>query len=104
MATGDQSHACLARIVDREDSRWDPTISWGGGHKVTDSYGLGQADPGTKTAVYTYTFGIHHAGEATGAAWATSMTIQWSWSWNYAGGRYGSPCAAWDHWQANSGW
>jgi hypothetical protein len=86
-----RSHPCLARIVDREDGRWDPTINYGGGHGDTSiSYGLGQANPGTKMAPY-------------GADWRTNPWTQLRWMRAYAG-RYGGECGAWAFWQAHWWW
>lgn len=89
-----RTHPCLAAIIDVEDPSWDPTISYGGGHNVNDSYGLGQANPGTKTARYSYTNSGHRAGELTGPNWRTSVWVQLRWASNYAIGRYGSECLA----------
>lgn len=82
---------CLVPIIDHEDPSWDPTISYGGGHNVNDSYGLGQANPGTKMASF-------------GADWATSRSTQLRWARAYAVARYGSECAAWGYWQAHWRW
>lgn len=82
---------CLAHIIDHEDGHWDPTIDFGGGHgDVYESYGLGQADPGTKMAVY-------------GADWRTNPQTQLKWARVYAQ-RYGSECGAWAFWQSHGWW
>ena len=86
-----RAHPCLARIIDREDPSWDPTISWHGGHNVNDSYGLGQANPGTKMAPF-------------GKAWRTSPWVQLRWMVAYAVARYHSECGAWAFWQRNGEW
>jgi hypothetical protein len=83
---------CLAHIVDNEDGRWDPTIDFGGGHgNVYESYGLVQANPGTKMA-------------SAGADWRTNPLTQLRWGRMYAIQRYGSTCAAWAWWQAHRWW
>lgn len=87
---------CLAHIIDVEDPSWDPTISYHGGHNINDSYGLGQGDPGTKTARYTYTVGRHRAGDPVGPGWSTGLVPELAWMRNYSIGRYGSECDAWD--------
>lgn len=81
----------MAANVDVEDPQWDPTVSYGGGHNVNDSYGLGQANPGTKMAAY-------------GAAWRTSATVQMRWMAAYATGRYGSECSALAFRRAHGWW
>lgn len=86
-----RSHPCLARIIDREDPSWDPTVSYGGGHNVNDSYGLGQANPGTKMARF-------------GADWRTNPWTQLRWTISYAVGRYGSECAALAFWLRHGWW
>lgn len=93
---------CLARIIDVEDPSWDPTISYGGGHNLNDSYGLGQGNPGTKTARYSYTVGRHRAGDQVGPGWSTDRVQELAWMRNYSIGRYGSECGAWD-WRRTHG-
>jgi hypothetical protein len=85
-----RSHPCLARIIDREDRSWDPTVSFGGGHNVHDSYGLGQANPGTKMAAF-------------GRDWRTNPWTQLRWMESYAA-RYGGECAAWAFWRTHYWW
>lgn len=85
---------CLARIIDVEDPTWDPTVSFGGGHDINNSYGLGQGNPGTKTARFSYTVGRHRAGDPVGPGWATDRVQELAWMRNYAIGRYGSECGA----------
>lgn len=87
-----RTHPCLAHIVDHEDGRWDPTINYGGGHGDTSiSYGLGQANPGTKMAAF-------------GRGWRTNPWVQLRWMRGYATARYGSECGAWWFWQRHSWW
>lgn len=78
-----RTHPCLAHIVDVEDGDWDPTVDYGGGHgNTSESYGLPQANPGTKMG-------------GAGADWASSRRTQLRWMKGYAVGRYGSECGAW---------
>lgn len=86
---------CLVAIVDAEDPPWEPTRDFGGGHGDTsESYGLPQANPGTRLARYAYTVGAHRAGDLTAPDWRTNGRVQLAWAVNYAVGRYGSTCAA----------
>ena len=83
---------CLAHIIDVEGGRWQPTESYGGGYgDVYASYGLPQADPGTKMA-------------SAGADWRTNPWTQLRWAEQYAVERYGSTCAAWQFREANGYW
>jgi hypothetical protein len=100
-----RSDPCLAHIVDVEGGRWQATESYGGSYGNTaESYGLPQADPGTKMAHWSYTVGREHAGAPTPGDWATNPWTQLAWATNYAIGRYGSVCAAWDAREANGYW
>jgi len=54
-------------------------------------YGLGQATPGTKMAVY-------------GADWKTSVVTQLKWASAYTKGRYGTWAAAYNYWQSHRNW
>jgi hypothetical protein len=84
-------HPCLANIIGPE-SGWDTTVDYGGGHgNVYESYGLGQANPGTKMAAF-------------GADWRTNPWTQLRWIISYARTRYGSECRAWSHWSAYRWW
>lgn len=83
---------CLAWIVDQENRRWDPTLDYGGGHgNVYESYGLPQANPGTKMA-------------SAGADWRTNPVTQLRWARGYAVARYGSTCAAKAFWVGHRYW
>lgn len=83
--------SCLAAIVDVEDPSWDPTVSFGGRHFDTSvSYGLPQADPGSKMV-------------SAGRGWETDPFVQLRWMRRYVIGRYGSSCAAWA-WRQSHGW
>lgn len=54
------------------------------------AYGIPQAYPGSKMA-------------SAGKDWKTNPATQIKWGLNYIRGRYGSPAAAWAHFQ-NNGW
>ena len=85
-----KTDSCLARIIDRENGSWDPTISFHGGHNPNDSYGLPQAMPGTK---------MRSAGED----WRTNPFTQLRWMRTYTRERYGGPCEALAFWN-RKGW
>ncbi|HWL59773.1 MAG TPA: lytic transglycosylase domain-containing protein [Microbacteriaceae bacterium] len=76
---------CLAALWDRE-SRWDVYAF----NASSGAYGIPQALPGDKMASH-------------GADWQTNPATQISWGLSYIGGRYGSPCGAWDFSNRN-GW
>ncbi|MEU5703761.1 transglycosylase SLT domain-containing protein [Streptomyces aurantiacus] len=76
--------ACFSRIVDHESS-WNYQAD----NPTSDAYGLMQALPGSKMS-------------SAGADWATNPATQIKWGLSYMDGRYGSPCGAWDFWQANN--
>lgn len=82
--TGDQ-WACLDALWARE-SGWSHTSA----NRSTGAYGIPQALPGSKMAVF-------------GADWATNPSTQIQWGLSYINGRYGSPCGAWGAFQ-NKGW
>ncbi|NLU66628.1 transglycosylase SLT domain-containing protein [Streptomyces sp. HNM0574] len=75
---------CFSEIVERE-SGWNYQAS----NPSSGAYGLVQALPGTKMA-------------SAGADWKTNPATQIKWGLNYMNDRYGSPCGAWDFWQANN--
>ncbi|MFR9674402.1 transglycosylase SLT domain-containing protein [Streptomyces sp. TR06-5] len=81
---GADQFQCFSNIVDHE-SGWDYTAS----NPSSGAYGLVQALPGSKMAT-------------AGADWRTNPATQIEWGLNYMNDRYGSPCGAWDFWQANS--
>lgn len=86
----ERTHPCLAAIVDVE-GKWDPTVDYGGGHgNTSESYGIGQANPGTKMAPY-------------GRDWRTNPWTQLRWMIAYAQ-RYGSECGALAFREANGWW
>jgi hypothetical protein len=75
---------CLVSLWDRE-SHWnvyDLNTSSG-------AYGIPQALPGSKMA-------------SAGADWATNPATQITWGLGYITGRYGTPCGAWDHSNADN--
>ncbi|MBL1065819.1 transglycosylase SLT domain-containing protein [Streptomyces sp. 7-21] len=76
---------CFSNIVDHE-SGWDYTAT----NPSSGAYGLMQALPGSKMA-------------SAGADWQTNPATQIEWGLSYMNDRYGSPCGAWEFWQAN-GW
>ncbi|MCX4669602.1 transglycosylase SLT domain-containing protein [Streptomyces sp. NBC_01381] len=83
MVPGDQFQ-CFSNIVDHE-STWNYQAS----NPSSGAYGLVQALPGSKMA-------------SAGADWQTNPATQIKWGLNYMNDRYGSPCGAWDFWQANN--
>jgi hypothetical protein len=77
--------AALIPMWNRE-SGWDYTAY----NASSGAYGIPQALPGSKMAVY-------------GSDWQTNPATQIKWGLSYIKSRYGSPSAAWSFWQAN-GW
>ncbi|MFG3464868.1 peptidase S1 and S6 [Streptomyces sp. NPDC047853] len=76
---------CLEKLWDHESGwRWDAD------NPYSDAYGIPQALPGGKMS-------------SAGADWATNPLTQIKWGLDYIEERpaYGSPCAAWNFWQAN---
>lgn len=73
----EQRFPACAWIIDKESVHtWDPTIDYGMGHgNVNESYGIGQANPGTKMAPF-------------GADWRTNVWTQWRWMRSYVLGRF----------------
>ncbi len=74
---------CFSNIVDHE-SGWNYRAT----NPSSGAYGLVQALPGYKM-------------QSAGADWQTNPATQIKWGLNYMDGRYGSPCGAWQFWQAN---
>ncbi|WP_101256851.1 transglycosylase SLT domain-containing protein [Streptomyces barkulensis] len=74
---------CFSNIVERE-SGWNYKAQ----NPSSGAYGLVQALPGSKMA-------------SAGADWQTNPATQIKWGLNYMNDRYGSPCGAWEFWQAN---
>ena len=75
---------CLDSLWTRE-SNWNPTAD----NPTSSAYGIPQALPGSKMA-------------SAGADWRTNPATQISWGLGYIADRYGDPCAAWSHFQANN--
>ncbi|MFF9866197.1 MULTISPECIES: transglycosylase SLT domain-containing protein [unclassified Streptomyces] len=82
MVPGDQFQ-CFSNIVDHESS-WNYRAT----NPSSGAYGLVQALPGSKMS-------------SAGADWQTNPATQIKWGLNYMNERYGSPCGAWNFWQAN---
>jgi Transglycosylase SLT domain len=70
---------CLDKLFTKE-SHWNPLAQ----NKSSGAYGIPQALPGSKMA-------------KIGADWQTNPVTQINWGLSYIKGRYGTPCAAWDH-------
>lgn len=81
---GDQ-FGCLNSLWERE-SGWQVSAS----NASSGAYGIPQSLPGDKMA-------------STGSDWQTNAATQIQWGLGYISERYGSPCGAWGHSQAN-GW
>ncbi|MFC5953524.1 transglycosylase SLT domain-containing protein [Streptomyces pratens] len=77
-------YQCFSNIVQHE-SGWNHTAT----NASSGAYGLVQALPASKMA-------------SAGSDWKTNPTTQISWGIGYMNERYGSPCDAWDFWQANN--
>lgn len=76
---GDDQFACLVALWNRESGWRVNAYNAGSG-----AYGIPQALPGSKMG-------------SAGADWETNPATQIAWGLGYIGGRYGSPCGAWDH-------
>ncbi len=81
--TGDE-WACLDNLWQRE-SGWSHTSE----NRSSGAYGIPQALPGSKMAVY-------------GADWQTNPATQIAWGLAYVNGRYATPCGAWGHFTAKN--
>jgi hypothetical protein len=81
--TGDQ-WSCLDNLWKRE-SGWSHTSE----NTSSGAYGIPQALPGSKMAVY-------------GADWQTNPATQIKWGLAYIKGRYSTPCGAWGHFTAKN--
>ncbi|GAA4675609.1 transglycosylase SLT domain-containing protein [Streptomyces chumphonensis] len=80
---GGGQYQCFSNIVQRE-STWNYQAE----NPSSGAYGLVQALPATKMS-------------SAGADWRTNPATQIKWGLNYMNERYGSPCGAWEFWQAN---
>ncbi|WP_026124176.1 aggregation-promoting factor C-terminal-like domain-containing protein [Nocardiopsis baichengensis] len=81
----DQFSGCLEPLWEKE-SNWNPSAQ----NPSSGAYGIPQALPGSKMA-------------SAGSDWQTNPATQIKWGLGYIEDRYGSPCEAWSHSQAN-GW
>jgi hypothetical protein len=81
---GTNQFACFSNIVTRE-SGWRYTAV----NPSSGAYGLVQANPGSKMA-------------SVASDWRTNPATQIKWGLNYMNSRYGSPCGAWQFWQAHN--
>jgi hypothetical protein len=81
---GADQFSCLDALWEKE-SGWDPRAA----NPTSSAYGIPQALPGSKMA-------------SAGADWADNPATQIRWGLGYIQGRYGSPCSAWSHSQANN--
>lgn len=81
---GDDQWGCL-------DSLWQKESGWNhlAMNPSSGAYGIPQSLPGSKMAT-------------AGADWQTNPATQIRWGLGYIQGRYGSPCGAWAHSQANN--
>lgn len=82
---GDDQFACLVALWNKE-SGWRVNAY----NASSGAYGIPQALPGNKMG-------------SAGADWETNPATQISWGLGYIGGRYGTPCGAWNHSQS-VGW
>ncbi len=82
---GDDQFACLVALWNKE-SGWRVNAY----NASSGAYGIPQSLPGSKMAT-------------AGADWETNPATQITWGLGYIGGRYGSPCGAWDH-STRVGW
>ena len=82
---GDDQFACLVALWNKESGWRVNAYNAGSG-----AYGIPQALPGSKMG-------------SAGADWETNPATQITWGLGYIGGRYGTPCGAWDHSQ-RTGW
>ena len=75
---------CLDSLWTRESGwRWDAD------NPTSSAYGIPQSLPGSKMA-------------SAGADWETNPATQIRWGLGYIRDRYGSPCGAWGHSEANN--
>ncbi|WP_240666001.1 hypothetical protein [Agromyces sp. LHK192] len=82
---GEDQFGCLVSLWNHE-SGWNVYASNGS----SGAYGIPQALPGSKMA-------------SAGADWQTNPATQITWGLGYVAGRYGTPCGAWDSFNAK-GW
>ncbi|CBG73539.1 MULTISPECIES: transglycosylase SLT domain-containing protein [Streptomyces] len=77
-------YTCFSHIVDHE-SDWNIHAT----NASSGAYGLVQALPGSKMS-------------SAGSDWKNNAATQIKWGVDYMKDRYGSPCGAWNFWQANN--
>jgi hypothetical protein len=82
---GADQFGCLVPLWSRE-SGWNVNAY----NASSGATGIPQALPGSKMA-------------SAGADWQTNPATQIKWGLGYIAGRYGTPCAAWDH-SESAGW
>jgi uncharacterized protein YabE (DUF348 family) len=82
---GDDQFGCL-------DSLWTKESGWRSNaeNRSSGAYGIAQALPGSKMATVA-------------DDWRTNPVTQITWGLGYIAGRYGTPCAAWEH-SIATGW
>lgn len=68
------------------DSLWQKESGWNhlAANPSSGAYGIPQSLPGSKMG-------------SVASDWRTNPATQITWGLNYIAGRYGSPCAAWNH-------
>ncbi|MBP2411267.1 hypothetical protein JOF48_000066 [Arthrobacter stackebrandtii] len=76
---GQDQFQCLDRLWERE-SGWRTNAT----NPYSGAYGIAQAYPASQYV-------------SAGSDWLSNYRTQVNWGLSYIGGRYGSPCAAWDH-------
>jgi hypothetical protein len=77
-------HDCLEPLWEKE-SNWNHTAE----NPSSGAYGIPQSLPGDKMASH-------------GSDWRTNPATQIAWGLDYIKDRYGNPCGAWSHSQANN--
>ncbi len=82
---GDDQFGCLVELWNHE-SHWNISAE----NPSSGAYGIPQALPGSKMATVA-------------DDWRTNPATQITWGLNYIGGRYGTPCGAWQSFSAK-GW
>lgn len=82
---GEDQFSCLFNLWNRESS-WRANAA----NPSSGAYGIPQSLPGSKMA-------------SAGADWETNPVTQIKWGLGYISTRYGNPCGAWAHSEAN-GW
>lgn len=81
---GDDQWSCLDSLWEKE-SNWNHTAQ----NASSGAYGIPQSLPGSKMA-------------SSGSDWETNPATQIHWGLSYIEDRYGTPCEAWNHSQANN--